>query len=367
MDIAPRWSDFEFGLHSSKSSSDNQEDDDKEKTGMEEAFESLNELKSLDGNVGTTPIQSSEAFTSMDSEIRFDLTQDEINLYKDMYEELESGSGNEIYGDILGELTDNSSKTSFKSDADNSSKTSFKSDTSSSVVPLDDIDGIGSIQKSSTDDDDDSSSSSSSVIDQFNVEELSQDTDKFMRKALEEALDEAKIQGGEGSINNVVDESILNDEEFIKEINAVFDRANEKLLESIASIKKEQDQLSKASAQSRSRVLEEDEARLREAEGSVVRLVEKVKQETLEVERAVKELEEAQKQMGGDPLMKAADLKKAGIVKQGALVGAILFSFRSVGELFLVAQQQGDVEGHSAAAAIQAFIALACGGYMLFF
>jgi hypothetical protein len=66
-------------------------------------------------------------------------------------------------------------------------------------------------------------------------------------------------------------------------------------------------------------------------------------------------------------LSQAAELKKAGIVRQSALVGALLFSFRSIGELIAVAQASGDVEGHGAAAAIQAFIALACGGYLVFF
>jgi hypothetical protein len=362
-----RWRDAQFILYNHKSDKDNQEDsDNKERTGMDEAFASLNDLESLDEDIGMRPIPSSEeeASTLSDSETSFDLTQDEINLYKDMYEELENASGNEIYGDILGELTDASSSSS--STSGSSSITPSKSD-ASNVIPLDDIDGIGSIQDS-LNKNDDNSSGVGDVVEQLNVVEISQDTDAFMRKALEEALDEARIQGGASSSNDI-DESILKDEEFMKEINAVFDRANEKLLESIASIKKEQDEMSKASAQDRSRVLEEEEARLREAEGSVARLVDKVKQETLEVERAVKELEQAQLQMGGDPLMKAADLKKAGIVKQGALVGAILFSFRSIGELLVVAQQggTGDVEGHSAAAAFQALIALACGGYLVFF
>lgn len=359
--------DIQFMLYSSKGSSNKNdyEEGDQQSTGMEEAFASLNELKSLDDNISmTSPLQSAQESMALDSDTQFDLTQDEFNMYKDMYEELEKGDGNEIYGNILDELT--GSSTSSATDSNTDRDTRSKANGLDVVVPLDDVDGIGSIQDSLNKVRDDSSSSD---IEEMNVVELSQDTDKFMRRALEEALDEAKVQGG-GSLNDVDDESILNDEEFMKEINAVFDRANEKLLESIATIKKEQDQLSKASAQDRSRVLDEDEARLRDAESSVARLVDKVKQETLEVERAVKELQQAQEQFGGDPLTKAADLKKAGIVKQGALVGAILFSFRSVGELLLVAQQQGgtgDVEGHSVAAAIQALIALACGGYLVFF
>ena len=90
-----------------------------------------------------------------------------------------------------------------------------------------------------------------------------------------------------------------------------------------------------------------------------------MKKETEEVEKAVAQLKEAQGEFNKDPLMQAADLKAAGIVKQGALVGALLFSTRAMGDIIAI----GGVDGssHAVAAAIQAVIAVACAAYFFFF
>ena len=104
-----------------------------------------------------------------------------------------------------------------------------------------------------------------------------------------------------------------------------------------------------------------EEERLAQAEGSVSRLLIKVKEETQGVEQAMAELQMAQEELLDDPLMKAADLKSGGIVKQGALAGALLFSFRSLGELFLMMGPNGDEHGISAA--VQGVIAIACAAY----
>lgn len=111
--------------------------------------------------------------------------------------------------------------------------------------------------------------------------------------------------------------------------------------------------------------MKKEEERLAEAQGSVGRLVEKVKAETAEVEAAMAELEAAQGKLLDDPLMKAADLKGAGIVKQGALVGALLFTLRSVGDLSMIGGPDG--ASHGVAAVFQGVIALACAAYFFFF
>lgn len=90
----------------------------------------------------------------------------------------------------------------------------------------------------------------------------------------------------------------------------------------------------------------------------------KVKEETLEVEKAMEDLQKAQEQLLDDPLMKAADLRSGGIVKTASLAGALLFSFRSFGELLLLTQPNG--ADHGMAAAIQAVIAVACAAYFFF-
>ena len=110
--------------------------------------------------------------------------------------------------------------------------------------------------------------------------------------------------------------------------------------------------------------MQEESDRLAEAEGSVTRLVEKVKRETEAVASAMADLEEAKKQLQADPLSQASDLKKAGIIKQGALVGALLFTLRSVGDLSMMTGPDGS--SHGVAAAVQGVIALACALYFFF-
>jgi len=120
----------------------------------------------------------------------------------------------------------------------------------------------------------------------------------------------------------------------------------------------------------RSSSIEAEERRLVEAEESVSRLVSKVRQETQEVEKAVLNLKEAQSKMTADPLLQAAGLKKAGFLKQVAFVGALLFTFRSLGDLGSIVSSVGSasdgVSSHGYAAAIQGFIALVFAAYFKF-
>ena len=355
------------------------QDQEDERSGMEKAFLSLDDLSSLD--IGT-PAKSSESklFNNLDDidiestlkeqEEKGEMSLDELNLYKEMYDEVEQKGGDDtssIYDDILGEMTipeetPTSTTQTVKSSAGKGfGASSSKSSKPKSISPLVDADGIGAIN--ANDDEE-----------QLTAVELSQDTDEFMRRALEEALSDASANLPEGLttkdkaaiVDNIDADSILEDEELMKEINAIFDRANDQLIAGVSDIKAEQNALSKSSAAGRDQSIDFEAKRLKDAEGSVSRLVDKVKRETLEVEKAVNDLKAAQEDMGGDPLSKAVDLKKAGVVKQSAVVGAILFSFRTAGELLFVAQGV-DVEGHGASAAIQGLIALACGAYLLFF
>lgn len=360
------------------------QDQEDERSGMEKAFLNLDDLSSLDMG---TPAKSSESklFNNLDDisidiestlkeqEEKGEMSLDELNLYKEMYDEVEQKGGDDtssIYDDILGEMTipeetptSTSTTQTVKSSAGKGFgvSSSSSSSKSKSISPLVDADGIGAIN--ANDDEE-----------QLTAVELSQDTDEFMRRALEEALSDTSANLPEGLttkdkaaiVDNIDADSILEDEELMKEINAIFDRANDQLIAGVSDIKAEQNALSQASAAGRDQSIDYEEKRLKDAEGSVSRLVDKVKRETLEVEKAVNDLKAVQEDMGGDPLSKAVDLKKAGVVKQSAVVGAMLFSFRTAGELLFVAQGV-DVEGHGASAAIQGLIALACGAYLLFF
>ena len=62
----------------------------------------------------------------------------------------------------------------------------------------------------------------------------SRETEKFLEKALDEAIEEAS------SKTSIDKESLLDNKEIMKEIEAIFERANDQLLEGLEDIRKEQ-------------------------------------------------------------------------------------------------------------------------------
>jgi hypothetical protein len=67
-------------------------------------------------------------------------------------------------------------------------------------------------------------------------DQSTRDTEKFMEKALDEAIKEAKAKGD----TSVDKESLLDNKDIMKEIEAIFDRASEQLLEGLEDVRKEQ-------------------------------------------------------------------------------------------------------------------------------
>lgn len=63
---------------------------------------------------------------------------------------------------------------------------------------------------------------------------LNSDTEEFMNQALAEAMAEVKVN------NPSIADSILDDKEIMKEIEEIFERGNEKLMESLEEIRQEQ-------------------------------------------------------------------------------------------------------------------------------
>jgi hypothetical protein len=124
--------------------------------------------------------------------------------------------------------------------------------------------------------------------------------------------------------------------------------------------------LAKASAEqsAQARMDEESEnaRRLEQAQESMSKMLQKVNEETLEVEKAVLDLKAAQVKLAADPLVK---LKAGGLVKQGALVGAVLFSVRATGEVLAMLGPNGEL--HTTPALIQGAIAIACAAYFFLF
>ena len=180
-----------------------------------------------------------------------------------------------------------------------------------------------------------------------------------MEQAVSEALEEARQQSSD------VPTSIRDDEELMKEINEIFDKANDKLMESVKEMKAQQDSYVQKESEDRADMFMESEQRLADAEESVSRLMGTVSKETAEVEKALADLERERSKLDGNPLSRIVDLKEQGIVKQASFVGLLLFSLRSITE---VLQMVGpNPEAHATAAAIQGVIALACGAYFILF
>jgi len=215
-------------------SKDDDNDMDDERTGMDDAFKSLDGLSDLDlsdlmdddsstkrnvdrkNNIQADAEllksfqqRSSTTSSSSSNDGASDIaTEGEMKLYQEMFQELETEGEDGIYDGIMDEMTSSTDG----------------SDSKSSRV-LNDADGIGSLANNEED--------------TLTAVEISQDTDEFMKRALEEAMSEVK--GSTSSKKNAAfTESILKDEDMMKEINAIFDRANERLLNSIAEIKNEQ-------------------------------------------------------------------------------------------------------------------------------
>jgi hypothetical protein len=102
---------------------------------------------------------------------------------------------------------------------------------------------------------------------------------------------------------------------------------------------------------------EENQQRLAMAESSMRNILVSVNKETKNVEEAIEDLKRVQVDSEGGVDSQLINLKSGGVVKQATLVGALLFSLRSVADG--VAYMGGDAT-HLMPAEIQAAIAVAC-------
>jgi hypothetical protein len=193
---------------------DSKSDDDGENSGpgMEAAFRELEGLKSLDGDDdsssgGIPPPMKKEqdeafakAIESLNLKDYVEVTnppttlEKEVKVYQDMVSELEKTNENELYSDLLSDMGG-----------------SGNSKISKSIPSL------------------------ASLIPNLSDGTSAQDTQKFMDKALEEALMEA-----EEKAENIDKSTVLDNKEIMKEIEAIFDNANKKLLDGLEEIRSEQ-------------------------------------------------------------------------------------------------------------------------------
>ena len=306
--------------------------DDKEdagNAGMAEAFRQLESLDSLgneketteDGGVslpdGIEKVDLSRVglptddTTSKDAETSS--PEKEVQMYTDMVKDLEDQSEDQLYSDVL-------------KDMGGDSATTPKSAPSSPAAPSPKID-------------------------------LNGDTEEFMNQALKEAMSEVKIN------NPKISKSILDDQEIMKEIEEIFDRGNEKLMESLEEIRQEQRQLAQASANKNAdtaqAAMEADARRLEQAEASMEAMLKRVNKESADVAKAVEDLKAAQAEVDQDFLVK---LKAGGPIKQGTFIGLVLFSLRSIFDTIAALGGNGDM---MTPALIQAGIAVACAAVFL--
>jgi len=320
-----------FELYSMPNNKNDDVEDD-EREGMNDAFSALDALEGLGDSPEDFPSSYADSLNSDNNDDSSKFMNEELKLYSEMFSELSDKSEDEVYGDILDEMSTSA----------NSNNPEINQQQAEQSVEITETEV-----------------SQETLFDQ-------QSQDDFMNRAITEAMEEATRLNNNpdnaiASSDPVVPDNILQDEEMMKEIEMIFEKANEKLLASVNDIREEQNELSRKQMEERMSNSVSEEERLREAERSISGLLERVNKEALEVQNAVDDLEKAKAKLGDDPLSKAANLKEAGLVKQSALVLGVLFSSRSITDLVLLAT--GD-SSHLVGAGVQGAIAAVC---LLFF
>ena len=313
-----------------------QPDDDLSK-GMDDAFKQLEGLQDLGGDVLSNPEKEKQkeafakAMENLDLKDVIDsppesTPEKELKIYQEMASEVAEKDDTSLYSEVIGDMQDKVT----------SSPSTGK--------------GFGKPVTSAT-------------SDVLSFDRKDKETEELFNAALEEALAEAKKKSSE----RIDKDSLLNDKEIMKEIEKIFDRANDQLMEGLDEIRQEQKSLAAASiargAEESQKKMEEDEERLRIAEANMRKMLDKVNRESKAVESAINDLRQAQEDLDKDAVGQLSALKSGGIVKQFTLVGTLLFTLRSGVET--IAFFAGD-SSHLAAAIIQAGIALACFAAFIF-
>ncbi|CAB9501605.1 expressed unknown protein [Seminavis robusta] len=310
-----------------KKPDDEEDDDESSQTGMNEAFRQLGSLDSLgdptEGKESTVKLddQSKQELLSQENKVSM---EQEVELFKGLLKDSEESDEDTLYSDVI-------------KDMGGTPKEAPKAKPQQQIT----------IEESGT-------TTTGSAIPRSE-----EDTQKFMDQAIQEALDEARSMAPDGK---KLSDSILDDEEIMKEIEEIFEKGNEKLLASLEEIREEQQELARISAEQRSKVAmdnsqdEETAKRLAAAEASMQKQLGRVNQERAEVEQAVADLQKVKEELDAEA--------SGNVIKPAALAGVLLFSVRSL--LDFVAMGGIDSEAHLTAALIQGAIALACGAYLVF-
>ncbi|GKY96492.1 hypothetical protein MPSEU_000608600 [Mayamaea pseudoterrestris] len=316
-----------------KKGKDDDDADDGLPPGMADAFRRLESLESLDDSASNkskrppkaSPESMKQAAKSVQNAIASQSKpsvplEKEAQMYKKMVTELETMDEQDLYQSILGDMGG--------ADEESYSTPAASSTADATSSPISSRDGLLKAELSIN--------------------------DELMNQALEAAMTE--IEKDYPALKN----SILNDKELMQEIEAIFDRGNEKLIGSLEDIRKEQSDLARGSAMKKTQneldSLDNDTRRLEQAEASISTMLKRVNAETAEVVAAVEDLKRVQEDLDRDFLFR---VKNGGAAKQGALVGLVLFSVRSIVDSVA---SFGD-ETHLLPALVQGAIAILCAAY----
>jgi hypothetical protein len=201
-----------------RSNDNNDEDDDDEtcpKPGMAEAFRQLDALDSLLATPVPPPMPK-KALPKIDPPaVQAPPMEQQVQLYSEMVQELEEKDETGLYTDVLQDLGGSLSTSNTATKPSAPSTTTTTVTTTPTIATASWLDDWGTTPPT------ESSSSNPS-------------TDRFMEQALREAIKEVQLN------NPQVSKSILNDQEIMAEIEAIFDAGNEKLMESLEEIRQEQ-------------------------------------------------------------------------------------------------------------------------------
>lgn len=328
-----------FAVGRSDSKNDDSDDGASGGAGMEDAFRELGKLKSLD-DANTPPLKPKEKDETF-AKVMEELDLKDILSTDDVQKEVTMESQVELYKDMVSELD-------AASDKEELIVADFKTDL---LLADDDIDdnNNNNIDNGGAD-----NAASAAQLKKL-------DTQKFMDKAIEEALKEAKERNSDVETTIGDKESFLDNKEIMKEIENIFDKANEELLNSLDEIRAEQTSLARLDAERNAKVsqekIDEDEQRLELANSNMKKMLSRVNEESTNVENAIEELKRVQEESDRGLDSQLVDLKRGGLIKQATLVGGVLFTFRSGAEI--IGFLAGD-PSHAVPALIQGALAVLC-------
>jgi len=203
-----------------KDSTDDDEEVPNTNTGMDEAFRQLASLDCL----GSEERRESTVKMNEDSKTSLLLSfceevslEQEVKLFKGLLEDSEQKDEAELYSDVMKDMGGTLNEENLTPRERPERRISIVESSASAVKSKKSSSRTGDIPRSE------------------------EDSEKFLNQAIDEAIEEAKALSAKDSPDNrKISDSILDDEEIMKEIEEIFEKGNERLLASLEEIRQEQ-------------------------------------------------------------------------------------------------------------------------------